>query len=175
MTTEDKKQQPAKAPQGRARDHMARLLKNAALGGAALTLGNGCGSCGPMVCDPLPPPICDNSPTTQTFLNDYRLQTSAKWTQADAGPLAVSVELSLYNEGGETLAFKSDPAVTGATLGAIQREARKLTFTFTPNAGATKVEAIVELDCASKPEALKLGFDVAAPSPGAAVAVSSLE
>ncbi len=172
--SQQKKESDPKSPQERAGEHLRKLLRNAAVGGAALGLSSGCGSCGPMVCDPLPAPICDTNPTTQTFLDDWRLDSSAQWQARDGGGLAVHVSLTLYNEG-EDIQFVADPAVSGGTAEGIARDARTLSFEVAPDSGVSQVEVVVELSCASKPEALKLGLDVSSPEAGAQVAISSLE
>jgi hypothetical protein len=167
-----KKTEPA--PHGRARDHLKKILQTTALTGAAFTLGSACESCHPMVCDPMPAPICKNNPKTGDFLNQGRLQTQASWQQGDAGALSVQVELNLYGEG-EAVSFKADPALSGATISKVVRTDTKVTFAFTPDAGVTQVQAVLEIDCATIPKGLKLGFDVTAPAAGKGVTVSSLE
>jgi len=155
----------------RAQEHLKKIL----LTGAALTLGSACESCQPMVCDPLPPPICDKSPTTQDFMNQGKVQTTAAWNLADAGgDLYVQVELTLYGEG-EAITFAADPGLTGARLLTAKRDGAKVSFSFIPNAGVSKVEAVLQVDCATRPEALKLGFDVTSATSGKQVAASSLE
>ncbi|HEY3451401.1 MAG TPA: hypothetical protein VGK67_33895 [Myxococcales bacterium] len=163
-----------RSPQQRAAEHLKKILRNAAVGGAALGLSSGCGSCGPTVCDPLPPPICDNSPTTATFLNGGYATAEATWVARDAGGLMVHVSLGL-NGMGANLDFAADPAVSGASVVAVQRDATAVTIDFVPDAGASRIEVVVQLACESKPEALKLAFDVSKPQAGSAVAVSSLE
>ena len=122
-----------------------------------------------------PSPICDKSPTTQDFLSNGRASWQASWQTVDAGALAISVEIDLYSEG-ETILFKADPAVTnGRVVGAVSRTDAKLTFVVVPDAGATVVQVAVELSCATKPEVLKLGLDVAKPVAGQTVTISSLE
>jgi len=168
-----KNDKASRSPQERASEHLKKMLRNAAVGGAALGLSGGCGSCGPMVCDPMPTPICNKSPTTGTFLNSS--SHSATWKQvADGGALGVEVSIQLYGDG-ETITFSADPSLTDAALGAVKRDGASITFSFVPGAGATKVEAILQVDCATIPEVLKLSFDVSSPSAGAAVTITSLE
>lgn len=163
----------SRAPQERAAEHLKKLLRSAALGGAALGISSGCSS--PMVCDPLPPPICDNSPTTATFMNQGVLSSSAVWQQRDAGGLAVHVELTLSDYQKEGIGFVGDAAVSGAALLGASHDSATARFDFLPDQGVLKVEAVLELSCNKKAEALKLAFDVSNPGAGNAVTVSSLE
>lgn len=158
----------------RAQEHLKRILRKTAVAGAALTLGPACESCQPVVCDPLPPPICDRSPTTADFLNQGKLESQAQWEPADGGELAVSVRLHLWGEG-ESITFAADPGVIGARLLDVRRDGAEVTFRFVPLAGVSRVEAVIQLDCATRPEALKLGFDVGTPESGRPVPVTSLE
>ena len=169
-----KNDKASRSPQERASEHLKKMLRNAAVGGAALGLSGGCGSCGPMVCDPMPTPICDKNPTTSDFMSQGRLNASAEWQQSDAGARMVHVSLSLYNEG-EAITFASDPALSGAQLVGAKNDSTTLTFDFVPAAGVTEVQAIIQLDCATRPEVLKLGFGVGVSDAGAVVTVSSLE
>ena len=167
-----KKTEPA--PHGRAREHLKKILQTTALTGAAFTLGTACESCHPMVCDPMPAPICKNSPKTGDFISRGRLQTQATWVAGDGGALAVQVKVNLYGEG-ESMTFTADPALSGATIFGLTRTTSELDFSLTPNTGATQVQAVLEIDCAGIPKGLKLGFDVTAPAAGNSVTVSSLE
>jgi hypothetical protein len=165
---------PETAPHGRAREHLKKILQTTALTGAAFTLGTACESCHPMVCDPMPSPMCKSSSATTAYVSAGRLQTQASWQQTDAGALFVRVEINLYGQG-ETMTFKADPALSGATISEVVRTDNKVSFALTPNAGVTQVQAILEVDCATIPRGFKLGFDVTAPAAGAAVTVTGLD
>ena len=157
-------------PRGRTHAHMKWLLKTA-VAGAALG-GSACG--GPVVCDPLPSPICDKNPTTQTFLNGGYVQSSARWQQTDGGPLAVAVELDFNQFGSDTFAFNTDPASGDAVIGSIVRTDHKLTFTLSPSAGAKQSQVVILIDCSGSAASLKLSFDVSSPAAGATVSVIAL-
>jgi hypothetical protein len=158
------------APHGRAHEHMKRLLKTAFAGAALGTV-----SCGSLVCDPLPTPICDRNPTTSQFLSQGLVATSAVWKKNAAGTLGVAAELTINNFGQDKLVFNTDPETLDAAVNDIVRTDGKLTFTLAPNAGVTEVQVVIKIDCSTVAEALKLGFNVGTPVDGQQVTVVSLE
>jgi len=66
-------------------------------------------------------------------------------------------------------------ALTGAKLVAVKRADSTLTFSAIPRRGITSVEVVVQVDCAGKPAALRLGLDVTHPVVDGSVDISSLE
>jgi hypothetical protein len=163
-------------PRQRAREHLKRILRSTALTGATLGLGSACESNHPVVCDPLPPPlVCAGNPKTRDFMAGH-LGSRASWRKA-GDAMVVEVELALYGTPGSSdrIAFRSDPALTGAKLAAVKRGDSTLTFSAIPRRGVTRVEVVVQVDCASKPAALRLGLDVTHPVVDGSVDISSLE
>ena len=159
-------------PRHRAREHLKRILRSTALTGATLSLGSAC----PVVCDPLPPPlVCAGNPKTRDFMAGH-LGSRATWRKA-GDAMAVEVELALYGTPGSSdrIAFRSDPTLTGAKLAAVKRGDSTLTFSAIPKRGVTSVEVVVQVDCAGKPAALRLGLDATHPVVDGAVDISSLE
>jgi hypothetical protein len=164
-------------PRRRAREHLKKILRSTALTGATLGLGSACESCQPVVCDPLPPPfVCAEHPRTRDFIAAGRLGTHASWRKS-GGALAVEIELALYASPGSSdrIAFRSDPTLSGARLAAVKRADSTLTFSAIPKRGVTRVEVVIQVDCASKPIVLRLGLDVAHPVVDGAVDIGSLE
>jgi hypothetical protein len=159
-------------PHHRARQHLKKIVRST----AAYTLGTACAAYVPLGCDPVPTPLtCKNNPKTNDYLYSNRLQTQASWQQVDGGvPKVVEVMLHLGG-GSDSITFKGDPAVTGATIFGITRTSTDVTFSITPDAGVTQVQLVIEVDCATLPKGLKLGFDVSAPGSGQTVTVTGLD
>jgi hypothetical protein len=163
-----------KEPRRRVREHLKSLLKTTAIAGAALG-GSAC-SCHPLVCDPLPAPICDSNPTTSRLIDRGHLTAQATWQPNDAGALIVSVSLSLKPDVRGPVTFKGDPVSPDGAIGGISHAAaNQLSFTLAPTAGVTEVQVSVPIDCSSKPQVIRLGLDVTAPAPAKQLKVSGLE
>ena len=160
----------AETPHVRAHDHLKKILKRT----AAFTLGTACVSYIPMGCDPVPQPICRNNPKTGDLLGQGVLQAQAAWQRPDGGALSAQVTLHLFG-GSESITFKGDPALSGAKIFGVSRSANDVTFSFTPDSSVTQVQAVIEIDCATLPKGLKLGFDVTAPAADESITVTSLD
>lgn len=119
--------------------HLRDVLRATAATSAAFGLvacesssNGGGGYGGDVVCDPLPPPlVCTDDPDSSYFRQ--WINWGAEW-DATGGPDAVRVDLTihLYGADGE-LTFSADPEVTGASLGAVDRQQTTLSFYFTPD------------------------------------------
>ncbi|MGC4119298.1 MAG: hypothetical protein QM765_32975 [Myxococcales bacterium] len=149
-----------RSPQQRAADHLKKVLRKAAMGGAALGMTTGLASCW-LAGDPPAPPFCENSPSSPRFTLLFGIDAS--WRQSDAGQSLVHVEVAFRNGNGEVV-FHSDPTLAGATLVSIQREEQAVRFDFVPEAGKVAVDVVIPLTCDSKVESMKLRFDVSQPS-----------
>jgi len=136
----------AESPQRRRVKQLAiRLLKAAALGGAAVSLA-AVESCTPLVCDPLPPPMTCPNPTHAELVNAMTL--SAAWETGDAG--VAQVRLTVQSFGRTTINFSTMVTVTGgAQVGAATASPDNLVVVFTADPGATEVLVAVSFTCDS--------------------------
>ncbi|HEY3451402.1 MAG TPA: hypothetical protein VGK67_33900 [Myxococcales bacterium] len=157
-----------KSPHEKAAEHLKKILRKAALGGAAVGL-SGTYFLG---CDPAPTPICERSPTTTwDFLN--AMYAPVTWQARDAGGLVVHARFELTSY--EQVTFAGEPLVSGGTVSGLQRDERLVEFDVVPNAGTTEVHVVIEMSCAGRPDAFKVGLDVSKPHDGASIMVTSLE
>ncbi|MGC4120300.1 MAG: hypothetical protein QM765_38105 [Myxococcales bacterium] len=161
-----------KSPQQKAADHLKRILKKAAIGGAAVG-ATGIGLF--LGCDPAPEPIhCEANPSTSTLLT--HISTGISWEEVDAGaPTKLHAYLSFYSSGTNTMTWPADPEVTGATVSNIVRNGNKLEFDFVPSSGTKAVEMVIQVGCNSRAEVIKISVDVSSPVSGGYATVTSLE
>jgi hypothetical protein len=142
----------------RALEHLESILKKTAAG-AALGLVACEGGCGPMVCDPLPPPLeCTGDASTSAIL-EY-ISASAAW-RSNEGDFVVGVTLGVHlYEANGSLVFSGDPDATGAVLSNVVRQDHQLQFYCTPDEGATEVVVVVPVACNGADEELVVTLQV---------------
>jgi len=154
------KEAPA-GPRGRVARHMKAMLA----AGAALT-ASACerGPMGPIVCDPLPPPLeCQNDPETLEYVS-RPLHFAAAWRETEPGfALDVSLSYQDVTEYDDPVAFPYDPQATGATVGKVERDRRGLYFQLVPAEGVPWIDLTIPVDCSGRDDALYLRLDVSAP------------
>ena len=165
-----RRENPAPATQRqRVRDHMKRLLKATAIAGAALG-ADACRCGNPLVCDPMPAPVCGTHETASRLIASGHLTTQAKWTGSD-----VSVSLGLRSFGREKLTFAAAPTTHDGAISAVSPVGTgELDFTLAPR-GTTLATVVVPIDCNGRPVVLELTVDVAAPDPGKPVTINGLD
>jgi hypothetical protein len=160
----------------RAREHLEKVLKAAALATAALD-GGAC-RCYPFVHDPMPPPFSKACPTAQDVAALGLLETRARWTSTDAGPLEVDVELTLdeakAKATGKTALFEYAPLSPDGSIRVVARTHSRLAFILSPNPGVAKarVSLLIACDVPGLTRIVALSFDLSAPSPGAPGAIA---
>ncbi|HEY3352347.1 MAG TPA: hypothetical protein VGQ83_03795 [Polyangia bacterium] len=161
---------PAPDPRTRVTGYMRKLLETAALTGAALGLG-AC-EAGSTVCDPLPPPVVCPGEDAGTPGAQPAIAVSGHWVRP-AGTLLVEVTLSLppwlWADD-----FRGEPTATSAVVSSVTQSRHSLTFTLTPDPGATTVEVRVPLTCKGAAVVDRFSLDVSDPSEGAIVPLTPL-
>ncbi len=148
---------PESAPRRRVLDLVLRMARVTALGGAALGL-SACES-GPIVCDPLPPPITCANPTRAELQQAMVLQ--AQWVAGQGGALQVALAVDFVGQ--PSVTFSSTVSVTGGTAGDVVVSPRSLAVNLAPGAGATAVSVVVTFDCSGTTDAMTLRLDVQSP------------
>ncbi len=143
------------APRRRVMDLVRRMAKATALGGAAVGLA-AAESCGPVVCDPLPPPITCANPTRAELQQAMGL--SANWAAGDAGALVVHLRVS--NSGRQTVTFARSVTPTNATVLGVTTTATTIEVDLAPNAGASTISVGLTFDCSGTTDAMTLSLDV---------------
>lgn len=159
---------PESAPRRRVLDLVLRMARVTALGGAAVGL-SACESCGPVVCDPLPPPITCANPTRAELQRAMYLE--AQWVAVEGGGLEVLLEVEY--QGRQPVAFASMVTVVGATQKKLVVTPTSVALNFAPAAGISTVTVGLTFDCSGTTDAMTLSLDVSGtPSAGSRVTVT---
>jgi len=152
--------------------HLRRLLTAGAVGGVAMQLTGCTDGCGPIVCDPLPPPIsCDSDLASST---EVLTTVRAEWTQSGADDaVAVDVGDALFTR---NLTFAADPVLTGGTLvsSEITEAGQALRVTVLPDDGATSISVTITVGCDGQNRVLSYSLDISG-GPGSTIPVSLAE
>lgn len=115
---------------------------------------------GPVVCDPLPPPLnCQSNMPLSELSNNLYVQ-NASWKSDSAKGFIVSVSLSKVLDYRQQLSFVSLGTVEGATTINQTQTANSLQVTFAPTQGAKLITAIINLKCDTFNQQVKLELDI---------------
>jgi hypothetical protein len=165
---------PESPARERTRSRMRKLLL------AATTMGTGACDPGPIVCDPLPPPITCTTDGNMGSRAD-RIYAAATWTQVGADLVArVRISFSLYQSTGSSrydaaLSFSGDPQLTRARLLRVDRQATTIEFDCLPDAGASTVAVFVPMTCSTMGACYRMELDVRQPQANARVPVTTIK
>lgn len=162
MSTQEKEEgaipSPESAPRRRVLDLVLRMARVTALGGAAVGLA-ACESCGPVVCDPLPPPITCANPTRAELQRAMYLQ--AQWVAGEGGALQVALVVEFLGQ--PSVTFSPTVSVTGGTQKDLVVAPRSLAVNLAPGAGAAFVSVGLTFNCSGTLDAMTLRLDVQDP------------
>lgn len=146
---------PDTPPRQRVLDLVRRLARVTVLGGAAASL-SACESCGPVVCDPLPPPIHCSDPTHDELLRT--MSFVARWTAGEGG--ALEVALDVYYFGRPAITFSPNVTLGAAGQRRLEVTADHVSLALAPEPGAAHVTVGLRFDCSGTSDAMTVTLDV---------------